>query len=905
MLKLHSLFILCAFLLLGSFLLAQEKGTITGTVTDVTNGEALIGVNIIIVGSTTGFTTGTEGSYKHDLIAGTYTFRAGYLGYEAVEKRVTIKSGETINVDFQLKSAPLQIGEELIILGSRTLRTVTGTPVPVDIISSTEIQQSGYTQIDQVLQNLAPSFHAAPQTISDGSDHINPAHLRGLGPDQVLVLVNGKRRHKSALIHVNGTVGRGTVGTDLNSIPLSAVERIEILRDGASSQYGSDAIAGVINIVLKSSSKFTADIQAGVTGEGDGKQVKTSVSYGTDIGDKGFFVVTGEFLDRARTNRSGTWTGDIFLGISGEAATNAELQSRGLTRDDFSMKTGQSDAVFGMAFYNTAVPLSGGFEFYSFGGLSHRKGEATGFFRLPNSEARVVPEIYPNGFLPQIHTEVQDLSFASGLRGNLNGWDFDFSISYGMNSFLFNIENTNNASIGTASPVSFDAGKLGFGNTLGNLDIVKLIDTKGKLKSLSFVFGGEFRVENYFIEAGEVASWQLGNGGSEPGVDFDTTSSGGPKNPGSQVFAGFQPDNEIDRFRNSVGVYAGLETEISDNFLVDIGGRFENYSDFGSTFNGKIATRIGFGKKFALRGAINTGFRAPSLHQMWFNNVSIQFVIDPLTGELEPTRVLTSNNKSSVTKAFGIPDLKEETSLNFSAGFITTPFTGLSISGDFYFITIDDRIVLTSRFSDSDSTVAELLKPFSSLGVGAAQFWANAVNTETKGVDIIVAYNTIMGDGILSFSLAANFTETEVTEVIVPSTLLAGFEETIFNREEKNRLEDGLPQQKGTFSVAYRVNKFNVTARTNYFGEIEYKPAGITDNANDQTFSAKVLLDLDFGYEVIPGLKLSVGGNNILNTFPDEHIPVNRSNERFIYSRRVTQYGMNGGFYYGRITLNL
>jgi iron complex outermembrane receptor protein len=287
---------------------------------------------------------------------------------------------------------------------------------------------------------------------------------------------------------------------------------------------------------------------------------------------------------------------------------------------------------------------------------------------------------------------------------------------------------------------------------------------------------------------------------------------------------------------------------------------------------------------------------------MWFNSVGIQFVFDS-TGALEPTRVLTSHNKSSITKAFGIPDLKEETSLNFSAGFITTPITGLSISGDFYFITIDDRIVLTSRFSDSDPTVAELLEPFSSLGVGAAQFWANAVNTETKGVDIIVAYNTIMGDGILAFSLAANFTETEVTEVIVPSSLLEGFEETIFNREEKNRLEDGIPQQSGSFSVAYRVDRFNVTARANYFGTIFYRP---TNEDNDETFSAKVLLDLDFGYEIIPGLKLSVGGNNILNTFPDEHQKdVNRSNERFIYSRRVTQYGMNGGFYYGRITLNL
>jgi iron complex outermembrane receptor protein len=457
--------------------------------------------------------------------------------------------------------------------------------------------------------------------------------------------------------------------------------------------------------------------------------------------------------------------------------------------------------------------------------------------------------------------------------------------------------------MGAASPISFDAGTLGFTQTVGNLDVVKLIDTKGSLKSLSLVLGAEYRVQNYSILAGEDASWQLGNGGDRPGIDFDTTSSGAPKNPGSQVFAGFQPSNEVDRFRNNVSVYAGLETEVSDNFLIDIGGRYENFSDFGSTFNGKVATRIGFGKNFALRGAFNTGFRAPSLHQMWFNNVSIQFVIDPVTGELEPSRVLTSNNKSSVTRAFGIPDLKEETSINFSAGLITTPLTGLIISADYYYITIDDRIVLTSRFSDSDSLVAELLKPFQSQGVGAAQFWANAVDTKTQGVDIVAAYNMNEGDGVLAFTLSDNFSSTEVKAVNTPSSLLEGFEETIFNREERNRLEDALPHEKGTFSVSYRLDKFDVTARANYFGKIYYKP---TNPDNDEVFGAKTLFDLDIGYVVIPGLKLSAGGLNILNTFPDKHQkPQNISNGRFVYSRRVTQYGMNGGFYYVRLVLNL
>jgi iron complex outermembrane receptor protein len=556
-----------------------------------------------------------------------------------------------------------------------------------------------------------------------------------------------------------------------------------------------------------------------------------------------------------------------------------------------------------MAWYNTGIPLGQDFELYSFGGLTFRNGQATGFFRLPNSEARVVYEIYPNGFLPQIHTTLDDISFVGGLRGNIKGWDFDFSVDYGSNSFLFNIENTNNASLGAASPISFDAGTFGFNQTVGNLDVVKLIDTKGSLKSLSLVLGAEYRVQNYSITAGEDASWQLGNGGDEAGVDFDTTSSGGPKAPGSQVFPGFQPTNEVDRFRNNISVYAGLETEFSDNFLIDIGGRFENYSDFGSTVNGKIATRVGFGKKFALRGAVSTGFRAPSLNQLWFNSVGIQFVIDPATGELEPSRVLTANNKSTVTRAFGISDLKEETSLNFSAGLIATPLTGLIVSLDYYFIKIDDRIVLTSRFTDADSVVAEILEPFASLGVSEVQFFANAVNTETQGVELVASYNMKAGEGLLKFTLSGYVGSTEVTKVNVPSSLLEGFEETIFNREERNRLEDAVPQQKGIFGVTYRLDRFDITGRVNYFGEIFYKP---TNPDNDEVFGAKTLLDLDVGYVVVPGLRLSVGGNNILNTFPDEQQKAaNRSNERFVYSRRVTQYGMNGGFYYVRVSLSL
>ncbi len=898
-------------ILIFSFsLFAQEKGAISGKVTDAKSGEALIGVNMIVIGTTQGFTTDVNGAYKYELLPGTYTVRVSFVGYESKEASFTIKEGKTIKLDFALKPSPLQLQQELVVIGSRTLRTVTASPVPVDVISSAEIQKLGFTQVDQVLSYVAPSFNASPQTISDGTDHINPASLRGLGPDQVLVLINGKRFHTSALVNVNGTFGRGTVGTDFNAIPTSAIDRIEVLRDGASAQYGSDAIAGVINIVLKKSTNANIIAQSGVTGEGDGEQVKAGINYGFKVGEKGFFNVTGEFLERARTNRSSTWTGPIFTPdgkgdpSKGILPDDQELAKRGLTRDDFTMKTGQSQGTYGQAFFNTVVQTSDNSQFYAFGGISHRKGTATGFFRLPFQEERVVPSIYPNGFLPEIHTEIADRNFTGGLRGNANGWDYDFSVTRGSNSVLFNIENTNNASMGDASPTTFNAGRLNFRQTSGNFDLVKLIDTKGALKSLSLVIGGEFRVENYEIERGDDASWMLGNGGSRPGIDFDTTSTGAPKAPGSQVFPGFRPSNEVDRYRNSISGYVGLETQVNDQFLFDVGGRFERYSDFGNTVNGKFATRVAITKEFALRGAISTGFRAPSLHQVWFNNVSTQFILNTTTGSLDAKQVLTSNNQSRVTKAFGIPDLKEETSLNVSAGFTAEPFSGFTFSGDFYYITIDDRIVLSSRFSSSNAQVAKILAPFASQGVSSAQFFANAVDTRTTGVDLVASYSAIVGQGgFLTITGSANFTNTDVLRVNVPSTLLTGLENTLFNREERNRLEDALPRQKANLSVRYSIDKFAVTTRANYFGKVEYKP---TNPANDETFGAKVLIDLDLSYELIKGLTLSAGANNIFNTFPDkQQIPGNISNGRFVYSRRVTQFGMNGGFYYGRLQLSL
>jgi len=789
-----------------------------------------------------------------------------------------------------------ELAEVVVIVGSRTPRTKTETPVPVDVVTAEEMRKVGASETGRILSVLAPSFISAPQTIADGSDHVDPASLRGLGPDQVLVLINGKRRHPSALLHVNGTFGRGTVGTDLNAIASGSIERIEILRDGAASQYGSDAIAGVINIVTKRTTD-TLDVNSlvGVTGKGDGARLEASANYGVAIGEKGFVNFTAELLARGATNRAGTYTGTIYTDdLDADAAALAES---GLTRDDFEMKIGEASATVGMAAFNLELPVGERATVYSFGDASHRFGKAAAFYRFPKQSSQNVPEYYPNGFLPEIDTTIDDAALTVGLRAEQAGWNLDLSLTHGRNAFRFNVENSVNASLGTASPISFDSGTLRFAQTVADVDLRRPIAVPG-LKLLSFVLGSEFRVENYQIGAGDEASWV--NGGATFGEPPQ------PKVPGAQVFPGFQPSNEVDRSRNDIGVYTGFESELSDRVSFDIGGRYENYSDFGGAVMGKLAGRAELLPGLALRAAASNGFRAPSLQQEWFSNVSTQFLPDA-NGVLAPSQVLTSNNRSPVTRSFGIAPLEQEKSLNLSGGLVLHPLENLSLTADGYFVRIQDRIVLTSQFPNSNPAVAALLAPFPS--VSQAQFFANAVDTDTFGLDLVADYSLRLQPGTLRFTASANFTKTKVIDVNVPASLVAAFADSdpaalqtyYFGRAARNRLEDAVPRQRATAAVSYNQGPLGALLRANFYGKVRYKP---DLPENDEAFAAKTLFDADVGYEIMPSLRVSLGAENIFNTFPDKNRkPANTSFGRFVYSRNVSQFGWNGGFYYARLRL--
>ena len=874
---------------------AATTGTIDGTVESPDLDAPLAGATVTIVDTSVSTKTDDDGHFSLQTAPGKVHVRADFAGFRSEDRVVNVPLGATAKLDFALSTAQL-LNETVVVVGSRTPRTNVETTVPVDVITAEEIARSGRTETGRILNNLSASFHSVPQTIADGSDHVDPASLRGLGPDQVLVLVNGKRRHKSALLHVNGTFGRGTVGTDLNAIASGSIKRIEILRDGAASQYGSDAIAGVINIVTKDATGVV-DIssEAGVTASRDGAQLKGSANYGFKIGQKGFINTTGEFLQRGATNRTGTYSGPIY---SADGSADAmTLQQNRLTRSDFDMRIGESSVASAIGEYNLEIPMSDAATFYSFGDLGHRRGSAGGFYRFPYQSAQTVSSFYPNGFLPLILPTMDDQAITVGFRRK-GTWDVDASLTRGTSQFKFDIDNSVNASLGTASPTTFDAGTLESTETVANLDLLRKLDVP-HIKSLAIVLGSELRVENYQIHAGDESSYSSG------GV-LTTGTPPQPALPGAQVFPGFQPSNEVDRTRDAVGVYGGIESELNKNIAIDAGGRYEHYSDFGDSLIGKVATRVTVVNGLALRAAASTGFRAPSLQQLWFSNVSTQFVPDA-TGTLSPTQVLTSNNASPVTKAFGIPKLREERSDNLSGGIAWRPVDNLSLTADGYFIRIHDRIALTSLFASTNATVASILTPFP--GVSQAQFFANAVDTDTKGVDIVGDWATLAGDGTLTLTGAANFSKTEVTNVRVPSSLVSKFGSDsaelrtfFFGRAATNRLEASVPHQKGYAALRYAISGVSALVRADYYGSVAYKP----DNpANDETFGAKVLFDVDLGYQFTKNAYFAVGADNLFNTFPDRQTKeANISFGRFLYSRNISQFGLNGGFYYGKLQLN-
>ena len=957
--RFYSLFIM---LLLSVPIMAQNY-QVSGTVTD-SDDQALPGVSVSVKNGTGGTSTDFDGKYTLQVNNGDVLIFTS-IGFETQE--ITMDGLTTVNVQM-VSGVSL---DEVVVIGSRNPnRTATETAVPVDVIDIQElITQGAQTSLNQILTYVAPSFTSNTQTISDGTDHIDPASLRGLGPDQVLVLVNGKRRHTSSLVNVNGTFGRGSVGTDLNAIPTAAIARVEVLRDGAAAQYGSDAIAGVINIVMKKSETLTVSADTGAyfssksggfnEGGTDGESVNVSINYGIPLGDKGGFMnFTGMYDSRNPTNRMIEWEGGIFnsynsvervandngfnllalqtdfdaiqtfaqsAGLPSDVLTDvnnaadisdlqsalspdntdSELSARGQQRKDFNMRVGQSKLRSGKFFFNGEVPVSENGVLYAFGGMSIRNGNAAGFYRLPSQQRAFTP-VYINGFLPEINSTILDKSVSVGIKSMIGEWNIDFSNTWGQNGFDYNIGNTSNATMQFATPVEFYAGGFAFTQNTTNFDMSRFYEDT--MSGLNLAFGAEYRVERYEIFAGELGSyakfdtdgnvWDINDPTSIEVVDFFGRARPG----GSQVFPGFNPDNQLNKNRNSIAAYLDVEADITDNFLVSGAVRFEDYSDFGSTLNFKLAARLKLGDDMAIRGSANTGFRAPSLHQLNFNSTSTIFV-DGI-----PTEVGTFSNDSRAAQLLGIPQLKEETSKSASIGFTgKLPALNLSFTVDGYFIRIDDRVVYTGQFSPSNdgSPADELLKRLlAQANAGSATFFANAIDTESMGVDLVVTHKANFSNSTLRTDFALTVGKTNQVGEIKASDILedAGLVDTYFDETSRIYLEEAVPRTKMNLTFNYNFSDFNIMFRSVYFGEVTEATNNV---ANQQNFGGKLINDLSFSYLHHDKLRFTVGSSNIFDTYPDKNIDANRSSGRFEYSRRSQQFGAGGRYLFARITMTL
>ena len=772
------------------------------------------------------------------------------------------------------------------VTGSRsTNRSATETAVPVDIITREMIDATGATETGRLLQKLAPSFNFPQSFVSDGTDLIWPASLRGMGPDQVLVLVNGKRRHQQALVNVQQSIGRGSAGTDINAIPISSIARIEVLRDGASAQYGSDAIAGVINIILKDQSEGgSVNAEIGQTYKGDGETVRVGANAGFKLGD-GFLNLTAEYLDRGETNRAGP---DV-LRVSPPRVTQ-RIGDAAMTNKSF--------------WFNSEIPV-GSATFYTFGGLSKREANSSGFFRSAG-DGRTIPALYPNGFLPTLLTTADDWSIALGFKGKLNdSWDYDLSINRGFSQFNFATANSANVSwyyepkpgggIFAATPTASDDGTLRFKQLTVNADLKGSIDWGIGTEPLYLATGLEWRSDGYEIVAGDPVSYTYGR--TNNGAIFIPNQNGAASAPGIQGFPGFTPGTEVDASRRSTAVYVDGESKLTERLLLGAAVRFEDYSDTGQNQTGKITARFDATDAFSFRGSLSTGVRAPGIQQALFSQVSTTLGSGGVL-----TDTVTVRQGSALAAAFGIQPLKEETSRSATLGFAYRPGNGFSVTADLYQINIDDRIVLSGYITPdgpagcTNPAVCPSRVLLASLNVGAANFFTNAIDTKTSGVDIVAQYAMKMGNGaelVWDFSYSHN--ETKVKAIHSQSTLLAP--SVLFDSTEVTLLEKGLPKDRASIGATYSLNKWRVAVTNSYFGAVTGNGFGPVYHSD-----GKWLTDLSFNYAVTDKLNFTLGGNNVFDVYPDKWANGFPFPELgFTYGWETLPFGLNGGYYYAKM----
>lgn len=880
----------------------------------------------------------------------------------------------------------------IIVTGTRaSARTVEDSPVPVDVLSADAIQNGGQVETNRVLNRLVPSFNFPQPAIADGSDALRPATLRGLAPDQTLVLVNGKRRHVSALLNINGTVGRGSAAVDMNSIPALAIDRIEVLRDGASSQYGSDAIAGVINIRLKTAGeggrasasygryhttindvaeigglqlvggqpvldpadgRYLAATSTGERKARDGESYAVAANVGLPFfgSSGGYLNLTGEYRHRGYTNRQGY---DLRPNYIRPTSTSFDPREAGFDRLQFRFGDPQADDF--ILFANAGIPLGEAAELYAFASFNQRDSISAANYRQANAAANrdfsvLAPNqspsnanfvgLTPDGFLPFIQSDLTDRAATIGVRTELGGWRGDLSLSWGKNTFDYRVENSLNTSFGPQSQRAFDAGGLGYRQWIANLDLSHEYEV-GFAAPLTVAVGAEYRSENFTIRPGDLQSYAIGpyfrasfattavNCAAQTGV-FNATSGicsfpGRTAGAGAQGFPGIPAGSATDEGRHNVAAYIEFDTEPFAGLTTTLAGRYENYSDFGSTVTGKFAARFELTPGFAVRGSVSNGFRAPSLHQQYFTTTSTNFI-----GGV-PVDISTLAVGSPVARALGSQDLRPEKSFNLSAGFTASPLNGLTLTVDYYNIRINDRIVLTENLGAAGSGTAAVnaaVKAVLDAGgfnsVGAARFFVNGLDTRTQGVDAVLNWRLpVEGVGRWNLTAAYNYNDQQILErknELGPLATIPGL--ILFGRVEGLRFTEGQPRDKVVLSLDGDVGMFGITARTTRFGKVTSPgsanpiaaPTSLTDYGPDDIFlRPKWITDLELRLNLAERLSIALGADNVFDIYPDRSPYGPRpatigglypANQQYIPFSIFSPFGFNGRYLYGRVSLD-
>ena len=854
--------------------------TVRGRVTLQGEGTPLPGVTVSIdeLGLTT--ITDADGRYSLTLPAsrrGQAKITASLQGFQS--KSVNIDTSGNITQDFVLRPS---FGQEITV-GSRAINAEQEKAVPIDIISREQIEVAPSTETNQIIEKVAPSFNFPRPSVADGTDSVRPATLRGLGPDQVLVMVNGKRRHASALVNVNNTVGRSSQGVDLNTIPASAIDSVEILRDGAAAQYGSDAIAGVLNLVLKSDAQpLKVEVKGGSTTHSDGQMIDANVSGGWKVA-RGALFGTLEYRDRYETNRA--LHDPRSQVVNGDAGNNAVPQPNTHWGDSYERD------LLGLVNLNLPITDDAKQIVYGFGSYNLRHGSHGGNYRRA-LDTTDWPQIYPLGFLPLIEPRISDEALNAGIRGELAKWFYDASAGYGRNKFDFHVTHSLNVSLGPNIPpnqTSFYAGTLGDRQYTANLDLSKLFNV-GLAGPINFAAGAEYRREGYQVVAGEPASYIDGGSLNQFGTARGT--------PGSQVFPGFRPDNAVDVTRNSKAVYIDTEGDVLQQLRVGVAGRFEDFSDFGNTTNGKLTLRYSPAKPLIFRAAASTGFRAPSLGQSFFSAVSTNFLRDA-SGNVVPFQIWTAPVGSPIAVALGAKPLRPEKSRNYSGGVVWQPMSNLEMTADFFRIDIKHRIVLSGNFTQPQ--VQPILAPF---GANSARFFTNAIDTRTNGYDLVVNHQRPLLSGRIDLSAAYSNNKTKITSLEPTPPQLVGLGAVLFDHLQTRTTTCGQPRDNTRLMENYSQGPINITARESRFGEYCSINNAVKD---DQVYPAAWLADLELSYKWSKYV-FAIGAENLFDKFPGENLLAGTANGSeqvgsagvFRYPRN-SPFGMNGRFVYSRI----